>query len=68
MTALDRLAKQIKRILLKQKELEAENRRLKKQLNIYTNAGEAINSLQQEKNRQNEEIKKLTKQIESLLR
>ena len=68
MTALDRLTQQIKNILHKNRILEEENRRLREELAIPSREKEVIQSLKREKNRQYEEIKKLTKKIESLLK
>jgi len=68
MTALNRLAKQIEYILHKKRALEAENEMLKRKIAMRTKAEDTIDALKKEKNRQYEEIKKLTKKIESLLK
>lgn len=68
MTALDRLAQQIKNILNQKRILESENERLKKELAIPSREKKIIESLKKERNRQYEEIKKLTQKIESLLK
>ncbi len=68
MTALDRLAQQIKTILHKKRELESENKILKEKLAIPNREKKIIEALKIEKNRQYEEIKKLTRKIESLLK
>jgi regulator of replication initiation timing len=68
MTLLDRLAQHIKNILNQKRALENENERLKKELAMPTREKEIIASLKKEKNRQYEEIKKLTQKIESLLK
>jgi regulator of replication initiation timing len=65
---LDKLAQQIKYILNQNRALESENKRLKKELAIPTREKDIIISLKEERNRQYEEIKKLTRKIESLLK
>ena len=68
MRLLDKLAQQIKYILNQNRALESENKRLKKELAIPTREKDIIISLKEERNRQYEEIKKLTRKIESLLK
>jgi regulator of replication initiation timing len=65
---LDKLAQQIKYILNQNRALESENKRLKKELAIPTREKDIIISLKEERNRQYEVIKKLTRKIESLLK
>lgn len=67
MTLLEKLTQQIENILHKQKVLESENERLKKQLKMLANVDETIAKLEFEKNQREESLQKLTLRLEKML-
>jgi cell division septum initiation protein DivIVA len=67
MTLLDRLTLQIENILVKQKELIAENDRLKKEIAMLSNSNMTIIKLQQERDEQEQALEMLTQRLEKLL-
>ncbi|MBU1669079.1 hypothetical protein KKC13_11725 [bacterium] len=67
MTLIDKLTQQIENILHKQKVLESENERLKKQLNMLANVDETIAKLELEKNQHEKALTELTSRLEKLL-
>ena len=67
MTLLDKLTQQIENMLHKQKMLESENERLKKQLKMLASVDETIAKLEFEKNQREEALQALTLRLEKLL-
>ena len=67
MRLLDKLTLQIENILVKQKELIAENDRLKEEINMLSNVDETIVKLKLEKEEQEEALEMLSKRLEKLL-
>jgi len=68
MTLLDKLTQQIENMLYKQKVLESENEKLKKQLGMLASVDETIAKLEFEKNQREEALQALTLRLEKLLK
>lgn len=68
MTALDRLTQQIDNLMHELRTLKTENERLKKQLALLTSSEETIAHLEEEKYEQTQQIIKLTKRLEKLIK
>lgn len=67
MTLLEKLTHQVENILDKQKILESENERLKKQLSMLATVDETIARLEFEKAEQEKALQKLTLRLEKIL-